>query len=423
MRTLLLITPESPEIHLYRRRQFNNFVQMTMPYLAGYVNLSQYAVRLIDEYNQRIPFKTPFDLVALTVNTPNAPHCYQIADKFRSMGSKVVLGGPHVTLMPEEALPHCDHLICGEAEETWPLFLDEFHSGQANKMYRAAQPPSLEHIPLPRRDLIRRRLNTGGAVFASRGCPYQCSFCNLKQIYFPTFRTRPVEEVIRDIQSISQSHFVFWDDNFFCDPQYARQIMKALNGLNKRWAAQVSLDRCNDETLLQQARDSGCIYLFIGLETFSKAGIDEAHKTCNQPEDYAEIIKNIQAHGIAVQAGVIFGFDSDTPNVFKETLKACRRLHIDGVTASILTPLPKTPLYNRLQEENRLLTDDWAWYNGKTRVAFQPLHMSPQELFSGYMGFRKAFYSLPSILRRLTRKQFGWTQFIMNLGYRFSITN
>jgi radical SAM superfamily enzyme YgiQ (UPF0313 family) len=271
--SILLITPENEEINRLRRRQFNNFTQITMPYLAGFIDETKYQIALVDEYNDRIRDDLPVDLVAITVNTPNATHCYRIAARFRAHGAKVVMGGPHATLRPEEATNHCDHLVVGEAEETWPQFLNEFHQGCARPRYCSNHTPSLSGIPIPRRDLIRRRHFTKGAVFATRGCPYRCSYCNLKQIYHDGFLTRPIPEVIADIRSMRNRYFVFWDDNFFGDTEYAVELMHALRGLRRRWAAQVSIDRCADEQLLRLARESGCVYLFIGLESFSNEGL------------------------------------------------------------------------------------------------------------------------------------------------------
>ena len=141
--TILLITPESKEINRFRKRQFNNFTQITMPYLAGFIDDSKYHITLVDEYNQHIPYESPVDLVAITVNTPNARHCYRTAAQFRAHGAKVIMGGPHATLRPEEAANHCDHLVIGEAEETWPQFLKDFNRGCAQTRYCSDRTPSL----------------------------------------------------------------------------------------------------------------------------------------------------------------------------------------------------------------------------------------------------------------------------------------
>jgi radical SAM superfamily enzyme YgiQ (UPF0313 family) len=421
-KSILLITPENREIHDFRKKQFNNFVQITMPYLSGFIDERKYDVTLIDEYNQAIPYGRKFDLVAITVNTPNASHCYRISLRFRQNGAKVVMGGPHVTLLPDEAGQHCDHIIVGEAEETWPQFLDAFHDGNAQCRYACKRAPTLQGLPIARRDLIKRRTYTKGAVFASRGCPYNCRYCNLKQIYCPSFRMRPIHEVIEDIRTIQQGYFVFWDDNFFGDIDHARKLMHELKPLRKKWAAQVTIDRCQDEELLDLARDAGCLYLFIGLESFSAESLASVNKGINNVAKYKHAIELIHRCGISVWAGIIFGFDTDNQDVFKDTLTACEQLGIDGVTPSILTPLPGTPIFDELKNEGRLLYSDWACYNGKTRVAFQPKNMSNDELYKGYMWFREHLYSFRSIMKRLSISRTNVIHnLIINLGYKLSL--
>jgi radical SAM superfamily enzyme YgiQ (UPF0313 family) len=421
-KNILLITPENEEINRFRKRQFNNFTQITMPYLAGFIDESKYQIRLVDEYNQAIPYESSVDLAAITVNTPNATHCYEVAKRFRTRGVKVIMGGPHVTLRPEEAAHHCDHLVAGEAEETWPQFLDDFHRGRARPRYVCERPPVLRGVPIPRRDLIHRRYFTKGAVFATRGCPYRCGYCNLKQIYREDYRTRPVHEVIADIRSMNNPYFVFWDDNFFGDVCYAATLMDALQSLHRRWAAQVSIDRCADAELLRLARAAGCIYLFVGLESFSQEALASVGKEFNQVARYRQVIELIHRHGICVQAGIVFGFDADTREVFADTLRICETLGIDGVTVSVLTPLPGTPLYEELRQHGRLLNGTWEWFNGKTRVAFTPKHMTPEELFAGYMWFRRSFYSFQSIFKRMAVSKTNLLHnLLVNLGYKWSL--
>ncbi|HTZ38801.1 MAG TPA: radical SAM protein [Syntrophales bacterium] len=419
---ILLITPENREIHSYRKKQFNNFIQLTMPYLSGFIDERNYDITLIDEYNQTIPYGQKFDLVAITVNTPNANHCYGISRRFRQNGAKVVMGGPHVTLMPDEAMQYCDYLIAGEAEESWPQFLEAFYHGNAQSRYSCKQPPTLQRLPIARRDLIKRRKYTKGAVFASRGCPYNCRYCNLKQIYCPSFRMRPIPEVIRDIQTIEEDYFVFWDDNFFGNIDYARQLMLELKPLRKKWAAQVTIDRCEDEELLGLAKESGCLYFFIGLESFSVNSLASMNKEINHVAAYGRIIQLIHRCGISVWAGIIFGFDTDDRDVFRNTLIASEKVGIDGVTPSILTPLPGTPLFDEWRKEGRLLYSDWTYYNGKTRVSFQPKQMTAEELYQGYTWFRNRFYSFRSILKRIMISRTNVIHnLLINIGYKLSL--
>jgi radical SAM superfamily enzyme YgiQ (UPF0313 family) len=418
-KTVLLIQPENREINRFRRKQFNNFVQLTMPYLAAFIDENRYEISLTDEYNQRIPYTRRFDLIAITVNTPNAPHCYRIAKIFRNRGAAVVMGGPHATLLPDEVQQHCDHLLTGECEDTWPVFLQDFYLNKAQKRYISRTPPSLNHLPHPRWDLLKARNRMmKGAVIATRGCPYHCRYCSLKQIYHDSFRARPLEDVLQEISLIPSRFFVFWDDNFFADRRYALSLMENLTATGKKWAAQVTLNSCNDAELLRTARKSGCIYLFIGLESFSQASLESAGKTINRPDEYREIIRLIHQNGIMVQAGIVFGFDTDTENTFDETLHACEQMGIDGATVSILTPLPQTPVYNDFLKSGRLLNRDWSAFNGKTQVAFKPKQMTPEQLFDGYMRFRRKFYSLPSFIKRMKASRVNLLHnFLINLGY------
>lgn len=421
-KSILMITPENREINQFRRKQFNNFIQITMPYLAGFVDDKKFEITLIDEYNQKIPYDYEFDLVAITVNTPNANHCYNISNSFRQRGIKVIMGGPHVTLLPYEAKEHCDYVIVGEAENLWPIFLEDFYNGKPQSEYISKDAPSLNNVPIPRRHLIMKRYFTKGAVFATRGCPYHCSYCNLKQIYHDRFRKRPINEVIDDIKTINNRYFVFWDDNLFADKVYAKELFINLKRLKKKWAAQVTLKDCEDKELLNLAKEAGCIYLFIGLESFSDDTLKDVNKGINKIDDYKRIIDLIHEYKIIIQAGIVFGFDTDDKGVFFRTLKICEKLGIDGATVSILTPLPLTPIYNKMKSEGRLLTEDWSYYNGKTRVAFSPRNMSCNELSEGYMWFRKNFYSVKSFVKRMKVSRANiFYNLVINLGYKLSI--
>jgi radical SAM superfamily enzyme YgiQ (UPF0313 family) len=414
-----MIQPENREINRFRRFQFNNFSQLTMPYLAAFVDERYYKITLIDEYCQRLPYRERYDLVAITVNTPNAPHCYSISARFRKAGSKVVMGGPHATLMPEEVKENCDFLLIGEGENIWPQFLEDFRNGAPRERYCSEVTPRLDNLPLPRWDLLKRHRMMKGAVIATRGCPYECRYCNLKQIYHPQFRVRPINDVVMEIQILPTKFFVFWDDNLFADKEYAKDLLRAIAPLKRRWAAQATLRDCADEELLSLAKSAGCLYLFIGLESFSEKSLSDAGKSINRIAEYAPIIDSIHRHKIMIQAGIVFGFDSDSHNVFDVTFETCEKLGIDGATVSILTPFPKTPIYEQLKKEGRLISGDWSKYNSKTAVAFLPKNMSAEDLWLGYNRFRRRFYSLGSFIRRMRVSRTNIVvNLIINLGYR-----
>ena len=420
---VLLITPENRFIKAFRRGQLNNFAQLSMPYLAAFVRPPHQVIH-VDEYNQTIDFESPADLVGITCNTPNSTHVYRIADEFRRRGRPVVLGGPHVTLLPQEAKMHADSIVVGEAEDTWPAALADAECGRLESVYVTNHPPSLRQIPFARRDLIHRRGLFESTIVATRGCPHSCSYCNLRQIYDPSIRFRPVDEVIAEVRTLRTSFFTFWDDQLFMSPGYALRLFKQLESQNKRWAAMVTLSSTEDEKLLRAASRAGCVCLFLGLESFSPESLAIANKSFNLVESYRDGVARIHRCGITVQAGIVFGFDGDDESTFDLTLKGATEAGIDGATVSILTPFPGTPVYEALRQEGRLLTRDWSYYNGKTAVAFQPALMSPETLWGGYMKFRRDFFSSKCMLQRISRSHVRTLQSLyLNWGYHRTISN
>jgi radical SAM superfamily enzyme YgiQ (UPF0313 family) len=419
----LLITPENRFIKAFRRGQFNNFVQLTMPYLAGFVP-PPHQVALIDEYNQQINLDAPADLVGITCNTPNANHVYALADAFRRRGRQVVLGGPHATLLPDEAGRHADAVVVGEAERTWPQVIDDAARGRLRPVYRDPEPPALAGLPHARRDLVRGRGLLGDTIIATRGCPHRCSYCNLRQIYHPALRFRPVEEVAAEVLTFRSPFFTFWDDQLFMDAGYALRLFAALAGAGKRWAAMVTLASTRNERLLAAAARAGCSCLFLGLESFSAESLRLANKAFNVVESYEEGVARIHRHNITAQAGIVFGFDGDDESTFEATLRGATRAALDGATVSILTPFPQTPVFEELRRDGRLLTGDWSYYNGKTAVTFRPARMSAAQLWEGYMWFRRRFFAPRCIVERARRSGVRrWQSFVLNLGYWRALAN
>ena len=419
-RTLLLITASAPEIQRVRRRRVLNFQQITMPYLAAFAP-SQWRVIHIDEVVSPVDFGLAVDLVAITFHTPSAPHAYAMADQFRQQGTRVVFGGPHVTLMPDEAQAHADVIFVGEAESHWPQFLREFEAGCHRQRYCSTEPPPLEDIPMARKDLFHRRDLTGGVLFATRGCPYHCDFCTLPVMYQSRVRQRRVEAVAEEYSSFPGKVIILWDDNIASDTEYAKRLFRALAPHRKWWSSQASIHAAQDDEFLELAARSGCKQLFIGLESISQASLNEVQKPFNRVFDYARAMERIHSHGIAVQAGIVFGFDNDEPAIFGETLDFLEATGVQNATFNVLTPFPGTRLYRRLEAEGRILTRDWRRYNSRADVVFRPRRMSPEALLAGYEYANHRFYSWRSVRKRLARSPVGlpWT-LPLNLAYGFA---
>ncbi len=421
MPRLLLITASSPEILRVRRARVLNFQQITMPYLAAFVP-PEWEVIHVDEMVTPVDVTLDVDLVGITFHTPSAPHVYTLARQFRRRGISVALGGPHVTLMPDEAQAQADVIFVGEAEQAWPQFLSDFAAGHFARRYSSSVPPTLEAAPMARKDLYHRRDHTNGVLFASRGCPYRCDFCTLAVMYQRKVRQRSVAAVAREYASFRGKVIIFWDDNLASDREYAKELFRAITPSKKWWSSQVSVQAGEDAEFLELAARSGCKQLFIGLESISQASMDGVHKGFNRVDDYARLIDRIHSYGISVQAGIVFGFDSDTETIFADTLDFLEATGVQNATFNILTPYPGTELFRRMEAEGRILTRDWSKYNGREDVVFQPRQMSPEVLLNGFRYANRRFYSLRSIYRRLSRSpvQLGWT-LPLNLAYTFAL--
>ncbi len=416
-----MITASSPEIQEARRGRVLNFQQITMPYLAAFVP-AHWAVRHVDEAIEPVDFDAPADLVAITFHTPSAPHAYALADAFRRRGQTVVLGGPHVTLMPEEAQRHANVIFIGEAEEHWPGFLADFEAGRHRPIYSSIEPPSLDFAPMSRKDLFHRRDHAAGVLFATRGCAYRCDFCTVAVMYKSLQRKRPVQAVAREYASFRGKVIILWDDNIGGDIAYAKDLFRALTPHRKWWSSQTSIQAAEDDEFLDLAARSGCKQLFIGLESVCQGSVNEVCKGFNRVDEYARAIARVHAHGIAVQAGIVFGFDHDTKDVFEKTVDFLEATGVQNATFNILTPFPGTRLHERMAAEGRILTRDWSQYNGRTEVVFQPRQMGPQTLLAGYQYANRRFYSRRGICKRLSRSpvQLAWT-LPLNIAYALAL--
>jgi radical SAM superfamily enzyme YgiQ (UPF0313 family) len=418
-----LITAESAASRFVRHRRLIRFPQLTMPLLAAYTP-AHWQVHHCDEIVERVDFDQPVDLVGITANTPAAQHAYELAHEFRRRGVAVVIGGPHATLLPEEAAEHADAVVIGEGESVWPQLLEDFEQGALQHFYKSCALPDLKRMPAPRWDLIKGRVYGKGVTIATRGCPFACDYCTIPQMYQRRMRYRPVGEVADEIRRAPGRALIFWDDNLSTNRAYAKELFAAIAPFKRWWTSQCTADVAFDDEFLSLAARSGCKALFLGLETLSQASLNVANKRHNRAAEYREVIRRFHAHGIAVQAGVVFGFDHDDRTIFRTTVDFYRSAGLDSATVSVLIPFPNTPLYKRLEAEGRILTRDWSKYNGKKDVVFQPALMSPRELLMGMEWAARQFYSLPSILERMARSRTGlWWNVARNLGYHLALGN
>lgn len=420
---IVLISPKGP---LYRHKggifkKTLRYQPLTLTTLAallpGELDIS---VKLIDEGIEEIPEDLDADLVGMTVITGTSKRAYALAQRFRSRGIAVVLGGPHVTLLPEEAQQHADSICVGYAEQTWPQLVRDFARGQMQSRYHQGPAFSLDESPFPKRELFDKKHFLTQAVFeATRSCAHDCEFCVAPTAWGRKQYQRPVSWIIEDIKQVGQKRILFIDLNLVSDTRYAKELFTALVPLRVSWFGLSTVLIGHDPELMELMAKSGCRGLLLGLETVSRANLKNMKKPFNASVDYKGLIADLHQLGISVQGCFVFGLDEDTPDVFEATSEFAIDAGIDLPRFSVLTPFPGTPLYRRLDAQGRIFSKDWELYDGQ-HVVFQPKQMSVDQLARGHEYAWKNAYRWSSIGRRLwNAKNFQPLGFSVNLGYRF----
>jgi radical SAM superfamily enzyme YgiQ (UPF0313 family) len=424
---IALISPKGP---LYRRRggiwkKSLRYQPLTLTTLAALVPREiPHELLLFDEGIQEVPLDVDVDVVGITVITGTASRAYELADHFRARGITVVLGGPHVTLIPDDAQPHADAIVVGYAEDTWPLLLRDLTNGALQPRYVQGAGLDLAGRPFARRELLpSRHFLTNNVFEATRGCVHACEFCVVPTAWGRRPLQKPVHDVVADIQQHGARKLIFIDLNLIADRAYAVQLFTALIPLQLQWYGLATVLLADDEELLALAARSGCTGLLMGLESLSTVNLKGNRKGFNSPAQYARIVERLHTHGIALQGCFVFGLDDDRPDVFLETAEFAVEAKIDLPRFAVVTPFPNTPLYRRLDAEGRILTRNWELYDAQ-HVVFQPRHMSVQELSEGVEAAWQHAYSMRSIWRRVRHSPAPWpVRLGTNLGYRFYANN
>lgn len=358
-------------------------------------------VSLTDENVSPIDFDKEVDLVGITSLTSTSQRAYKIADTFRAKGRKVVLGGIHPSIMPDEASLHADAVVIGEAEGIWPGVIADCKANKLQKIYRQSERPDLGGLPNPRRDLFAKKSYLiANTVFSTRGCPYSCSFCTVTTFFGHTYRCRPVEEVIAEIRTLNRKKiFVFLDDNIVGNPKFAKELFRLLIPLKIKWVGQCSVTIAKDDELLRLAAASGCVDLFIGFESLSKSNLTAIGKKINSVDEYEAIIEKLHKAGVGVHGFFIFGLDGDDAGSFKRTVRFAQKARLESAQFDILTPYPGTAIFESLDKEGRIRNKDWSQYGHD--LMFEPKTLSREMLQEGRTWAWREFYSLSSIWKRL----------------------
>lgn len=424
---IVLLSPKGP---LYRHRggifkRSLRYAPLTLTTLAALVpNDLAAEIEIVDEGIESIDLQIQADLIGMTVISGSAPRAYELAGHFQRRGIPVVLGGPHVTLLPEEAGQYADSIVVGYAEQTWPQLLRDFSQGRMKARYDQNSDFSLANQPHARRDLVKRfSYSTIHTFEATRGCIHSCDFCVVPPAWGSKPYQKPVEEVVDDIRQMRSKRLIFLDLNLISDPDYARSLFEALIPLKVSWFGLSTILLAYEPELLSLVARSGCRGLLIGFESLSRKNLHAFRKGFNDPDRYREVMGIFHRHKISIMGCFVFGMDGDERDIFAKTVQFVVDAKIDLPRFAILTPFPRTQLYQRLEAEGRILTSDWSLYDGQ-HVVFQPAHMSPEELANGTAVAWRSTYRLSNIWRRLAgTNRDPLISIAANFGYRFYANN
>lgn len=409
MPKLLLINPSNIHKGLGNLRS-TAWPPLNLPYIAS-LTPDHYEIEVIDENIKPFEFKHA-DIVGITSYTSQVNRGYEIAQLYRARGIKTVMGGIHVSMMPEEALNFCDAVVIGEAESVWPKLLVDFEKGSLKKRY-IGEWTNLQNLPVPRRDILLNDYYIWGSIQTSRGCPMNCSFCSVTAFNGRRYRRRILDEVVAELKQIPQKNVLITDDNIIGyteeDRCWAKEFFKKIvnEGIKKNFFVQASIQFGEDQELIRLAARAGVKILFCGIESVNSDSLKSFQKNINlkkfSENKYHLLISRIRREGIAVLGAFVLGGDDEDISIFDSTLKFVESSGIDILQITKPTPLPGTELWKKLSSEKRILDQNFpeAWDNYRlTKMIYEPEKMTIEDVYEGFTYLRLRYYSVMSKIQR-----------------------
>ncbi len=404
--TLFLISPQQRFINypahsemakMFGKRRF--MIPLALPTIAA-LTPDHYDIRIFDEEIEALPKNEKPDIVGITTLAATGKRSFELGDRYRAMGAKVIFGGPFASFMQDEALKHGDCVIVGEAEGKWERCLADFENGCMKPVYESQTFVEYKTQKPPRWDLVNMKRIFQVAIQVSRGCPFNCDFCLVSKNFGTKMRYRAIENVVDEIKAAPSKYFFFVDDNLTINKKYAKELMRAIIPLKISWGCMCSLDVATDDELLKLMADAGCFNILVGFESLNPDSLDESHKHHNRGgKIYAEAISKIHAAGIQINASFVVGFDNDTLDEFDRIFDFTMLHHLANVNLHLLNAPPGTETNKKFTEEGRLLSCDPELGVGH----FPTLHymnMSQIDIFDKYMETIARLYSFDTIRKK-----------------------
>lgn len=391
-----LTEAESP---FWRPIKYSLFPPLGLATLAAYLSPDD-EIDMQDQHVEELQLNDQPDLVIIQVYITNAYRAYKIAEHYRAKGAYVILGGLHVTSLPDEAMLFADTIFTGPGEDTFPLFLKDFRNKRPQKIYRSSV-RTLDKVPPIRRDLIKRHLYlVPNSIVVTRGCPHHCTFC-YKDAFFEggkTFYTQEVDDALAEIERLPGKHLYFLDDHLLGNAKFAGALFDGIKGMNRVFQGAATIDSILRGNLIEKAAEAGLRSLFVGFETFSPQNLKQSNKKQNLEKDYIKAVNRLHSLGIMINGSFVFGLDDDDKDVFKRTVDWGVSNGLTTSTYHILTPYPGTALFKSMEMQKRIKTRNWDLYDTRN-VVYETSGLSATELETGYRWAYKEFYNWNNILK------------------------
>lgn len=389
----------------FRPIKYSLFPPLGLASLAAYLKPDD-EITIIDEHVEELTLDDEPDLVVIQAYITSAFRSYRIAEHYRNKGCYVVMGGLHVTSLPDEAAQHADTIILGPAGNAWTTFLEEFRARRPQKRY-VSTVRTMEGKPPIRRDLIKReRYLCPNSIVVSRGCPHTCDFCYKEAFYSGgrSFYTQLVDEALAEIERLPGKHVYFLDDHLLGNERFANALFDGMVGMGKVFQAASTVQAILKPGLLEKAAKAGMRSVFVGFETLDATNLKEHDKYQNLGRDYAAAIKKVHENGVMVNGSFVFGMDNDDESVFDRTVDWATSHGIETATFHIMTPYPSTELHRRMAAEGRMLHENWDLYDTR-HVVYKPARLTPEALERGYWHAYKQFYTWHSLFKSASVKK------------------
>lgn len=416
-KNVLIVEPKASSANVF---SFFSYLPLMGPlYLGTILKKAGFNVRVLNENILKRtvnPSELDTDFLLLSCLTPTVNRGFEIAKEYKTLNpdGKVIIGGPHVTFIRDKGLEYVDHVVMGEGEN---IIVDLLKHGSDEKFIHGEAVKDLDTLPFIDWDILE-----GGEkgscmpIMTSRGCPFACNFCSVTGMFGRKYRAMSPERVLEEVKRNNKRYIFFYDDNFTADLKRAHKIMDGLDDLDLKrnvWTAQVRSDVAKDPELVEKMARSGCERVYIGFESINPKTLKTLKKS-QTPEDISQAIQTLHKNEIKVHGMFMYGSDSDDPNVVKETVEFVKKSRIDSVQYMVLTPLPGTELFKKIESDGRLIHRNWEYYDG-LHVVFWPEQFSPASLQELAMDSFGHFYSLTSAANELINlfgdgvmRRLGW---------------